>query len=116
MYILNVYTRKQSLWYTECLYKKTEFMVYWMFIQENRVYGILNVYTRKQMFTQRNRVYGILNVYTRKQSLWYTECLYKKTGFMVYWMFIQENRVYGIWFIQENRVYGILNVYTRKQS
>ena len=59
--ILNVYTRKQGLWYTECLYKKTEFMVYWMFIQENRVYGILNVYTRKQ-------------------SLWYTECLYKITA------------------------------------
>ena len=80
--ILNVYTRKQSLWYTECLYKKTEFMVYWMFI--------------------------------RKQ--WY-KCLYKITGFMVYWMFIQENRVMVYWmFIQENRVYGILNVYTRKQS
>ena len=35
------------------------------------------------MFIQENRVNGILNVYTRKQSLWYTECLYKKTGFMV---------------------------------
>ena len=57
------------------------------------------------MFVQENRVYGILNVYTRKQSLWYTECLYKKTEFMVYWMFIQENRVNGI-----------LNVYTREQS
>ena len=60
-------------------------MVYWMFIQENRVNGILNVYTRKEtswytwMFIQENRVYGILNVYTRKQGLWYTECLYKKT-------------------------------------
>ena len=57
------------------------------------------------MFIQEKRLHGILNVYTRKQSLWYTECLYKKTGFMVYWMFIQENRVNGI-----------LNVYTRKQS
>ena len=35
-------------------------MVYWMFIQENRVNGILNVYTRKE-------------------TSWYTECLYKKT-------------------------------------
>ena len=51
--ILNVYARKQSLWYTECLYKQTEVLLYWM-------------------FTQRNRVYGILNVYTRKQRLWYT--------------------------------------------
>ena len=58
--ILNVYTRKETAWYTECLYKKTEFMVYWMFIQENRGYGILNVYIWKQ-------------------SNWYTECLYKKT-------------------------------------
>ena len=45
--ILNVYTRKETSWYTECLYKKRDFMVYWMFILENRVYGILNVYTRK---------------------------------------------------------------------
>ena len=48
------------------------------------------------MYIQENRVNGILNVYTRKETLWYTECLYKKTEFMVYWMFIQENRLYGI--------------------
>ena len=32
-------------------------------------------------------------------------------------MFIQENKVMVYWmFIQENRVNGILNVYTREQS
>ena len=66
------------------------------------------------MFIQENRVNGILNVYTRKQSKWYTECLYKKTELVVYWMFIQETEFIIFWmFMQENRVYGILNVYTR---